>query len=361
MDDEEALRAEFAAFLAYRAAHAKAEDKRPALTVEQLWDAWFPSVEASARGPNIRTHRRYTVAFTFALRGEQVRLGDLRPADCTPALWEAWKAALRATKNRRGLPLGPDYRDQIRLSMQACFTYHIDTGGLAGRNPLKGVPREEGWKGRRREGFFSPEQLDRFLPHCRPLLAALLTLSFRSGGMRRDEMRLLRKSEVDWDNREIVLAGARTKTGEPRRVLLTDDCAELIQHFSAVSPSDYVFANPNDPEGGPVPQSTLWGWLDEARGRAKLTLAGEPPVIHSARHGFTMRMMDVAPESWIADQLGHRDTTMIAARYGRLRGQQAREKMRAMMEAPPAAAPERKAPMAAPRTSVPQRSKPSTG
>ena len=355
-DDEAAEFAEFQAYRAWKASRGLAA-KPPTLTIEQFWDQWFPSVEHTARGRNIQNHRRYTVAFVFAFQGAEVRLGDLRPGDCTPALWEAWKAALRATKNRYGRPLGPDYQDQIRLSLQAMFTYHLNTGGLTGRNPLKGVPREDGWRGRRREGFFDQASLERFLPHCRPLLAAILQLSFRSGGMRRDEMRLLKKHEVDWPAREIVLSGARTKTGEPRRVLLTEDCAELLQHFVAVSPSEYVFANPNDPAGGPIPASTLWGWLEQARQASKLTLAGEPPVIHSARHGFTMRMVDRAPESWIADQLGHRDTTMIAARYGRLRGQEAREKMRAMMEREATPAPERKAPMQAPRSVVPQRKK----
>ena len=353
-DEDAALFAEFQAFRAWKAAReGTSKTHTPAATIEALFDAWLPSVAHTARGPNIRGHRRYTVAFTFAFQGQQVRLGDLTPAECTPALWEAWKAALRTTINRRGRPLGADYRDQIRLTLQACFTYHVDTGGLAGRNPLKGIPREDGWKGRKREGYFSQAELERFLPHCRPILGAMLTLSFRSGGLRRDDMRLLKKHQVDWENLELVMPAK--KGGEPRRVLLTSDCVDIVRAFSAVSPSDYVFANPADPWGGPVPQSTLWNWLDEARRASKLTLAGEPPVIHSARHGFTMRMADKAPDAWIADQLGHTNTTMIAERYGRLRGREAREVMRSKMEKEATPPPERKGPMSAPKSVVIQR------
>lgn len=340
--------AAFQEFLAARSAPSHARSNA------DMWASWYPTVEGSARGPNIRTHRRYIIDLQFVHDGRTLTLGELTAEESTAPVIEAWRARLRTVRGHRGAILAPAYRDQIRLSLQAMWTYHVDIGELR-KNPMKGIPREDGWEGRRREGYLNDAQLERFLPHCRPILGAMLKLSYRCGGLRRDEMRLLKKSEVDWDNREIVLAGERTKSGEPRRVLLTEDGLALVHAFATVSPSEYVFAHPGDPEGKPVPKSTLWTWLEDARQSAKLTLAGEPVVIHSARHGFTMRMQGRAPEAWIADQLGHRDTTMIAERYGRLRGRDAREEMRQMMERERTPLPERKPPAMAARPVLPQK------
>jgi integrase len=348
------LLAAFAAFLQEH--QAKKRQAGEALTNAQLWDKWYPSVEQSARGPNIRTHRKYAMALRFDWQGREVCLGDLTPAECPPEIFEAWRLKLRTHKGHRGTLLSPAYRDQIRLSMQAMWTYHVETGTVD-KNPLKGVPREDGWEGRKRMGYPTKEQLDRFLPHCRPVLGAMLKLSFRSGGMRRDEMRLLTRSEVHWENREIALAKDRTKGKRERRIVLTEDSMEILHHYAAISPSEYVFANPCDKDGGPIPKSTLWGWLEEARLSAgsAAKLGSEPFVIHSARHGYVMRMMGRAPEAWIADQVGHRDTTMIADRYGAMRTQEDRDRFRELAEKEKTPPPERKAPAQAPRAILPTR------
>lgn len=346
MDDERL----FQEFLAFRRWREAQQESAPAVTNAELWDRWYPSVENTARGPNIRTHRRYAMDLKFDFGGSETCIGERRPDDCPPELFEAWRAKLRTLKSHRGTQLSPAYRDQIRLSLQGMWTYHVNTGAI-GRNPLKGVPREDGWEGKKRQGYPTADQLARFLPHCRPILAAMLQLSFRSGGMRRDEMRLLQKSEVDWERREVVLAADRNKGRRPRRIVLTDDSLNILQHYAAVSPSEYVFANPSDSRGGPIPKSTLWGWLEEARksAGAAARLAGEPFVIHSARHGFVMRLMGRAPESWIAEQVGHRDTTMIADRYGVMRTDDDRDRFREMAEKDRTPPPERKPAAQAPR------------
>ncbi len=354
MDVDKDLLAAFAVFLEQH--QAKKRQAGEVLTNAVLWDRWYPSVEASARGPNIRTHRRYAMELRFDFKAVETSLGERSPAECPAEIFEAWRGKLKTLKSHRGTPLSASYRDQIRLSMQAMWTYHVGTGTID-RNPLKGVPREDGWEGKKRMGYPTQQQLERFITHCRPLLAAMLKLSFRSGGMRRDEMRLLRKDEVDWEHREVVLQAERNKGGRERRIVLTEDSLDILHHYTAISPSEYVFANPADKDGGPVPKSTLWGWLEEARQAAGTAakLAGEPFVMHSARHGYTMRLMGKAPEAWIADQLGHRDTTMISERYGAMRDEAAREQFRAIAEQEKTPPPERKAPAQAPRAIFPTR------
>lgn len=295
------------------------------------------TVRDGGRGPNIRNHRAYALEMAFPHAGQDVRLGELKPSECTPTVLEAWRAHLRTTVGKGGKRLAPDYRDQIRLSLQACFTYHLEAGTLTGRHPLKGIPREKGWKGRKRLGYPTREFLERFAKYCRPILADMLWLSFEAGGMRRSEMVFLLKTEYDQATRTLALQAERNKNDEPRVIVLTELAAGIVERWSAVSPGEYVFGHPAHRNGRHIPLSTLWGWLDEARTLARadgmdVNLSGDQMCIHHARHGYTMSMQGKAPEGWIADQLGHSSTEMINKRYGKLRGEKAREQFRAMLE-----------------------------
>lgn len=348
-DPDDAAWAEYQEFLQWRRlrGRAPAPPAEPELTISALWSAWYPTVQHTGRGPNIRTHRAYVLETEFQHEGRALKLGDITPSQCTVAVIEAWRAQLRVTKNRRSDILAADYRDQIRLSLQAMFTYHVTTGTLA-RNPLKGLEREKGWKGRKRLGYPTREFLDRFQAYCRPVVADMMWLSFEAGGMRRDEVRLLLKAEYDKATQTICLQADRNKNDEPRVIVLTALAASIVERWSANSRGLYVFGHPDHHDGREIPASTLWGWVDDARALARadgldVKLAGDQFTFHHARHGYTMRMQGKAPESWIADQLGHSSTEMIRERYGRLRGAEAREQFRQMaeMRTPP---PERKGP-----------------
>lgn len=322
----------------------------------ELWDTWYPTVKDSARGPNIKTHRAYCMLLEFEFGGRTISLGQLTPSECTPEIIETWRAALRGIVSKlRKKPLAPEYRHGIRMSMSAMWTYYVGIKSIPA-NPLHGIPLEEGWKGRRRKGYSTKEKMDVFLPHCRPILAAMHLLSYRSGGMRRDEMRLLKKQEIRWDRGTIQLGEDRNKNGEAREIILTGDDIKMLEHFCALSPSDYVFANPNDRDGGPVPKSTLWGWQEEARQEAGQhgLLNGEPWVMHSNRHGYVMRMLPRAPRGWIAEQVGHKNGVMIDEVYGRMRTEEDRERYREIAEKDPTPAPERLPPKAAPAPVIPR-------
>lgn len=328
MDKRDLLRA------AFDKAYAEIEAKEQAAagrTVRELWDKWMPTVISTSRGPNIRTHRKYVDSMAVTHEDESFVLGDLPWTECTPERMNAWRAALAARVSVRGGPLSPGTRDQARLSLQACFAYHVDTGTI-GRNPLKGIPREEG-RLKRKEGYFTAETLPRFLSHCRPVLAAILRHSARCGGMRRDEVRLLRKSQIDHETREAVV---RNKGGRTKRVLLTDDIYEQVRAWSLTSPGEFVYANPASPIGAPVPKSTLWTWMDDACKASGLRFAGDvKPTIHDTRRTWTISMMmksDVR-EQWISDQLGHTSTAMLKT-YAPLIGAGPRENMRAKMNEP---------------------------
>lgn len=326
----------FQEFLAFKRAQQGQEQRQP--TNAELWDRWYPTVEDTGRAPNIRNHRRYTLETPFVLDGEETTLGQRTPAECPPEALEAWRAQLRRLRNIRDKPLAPDYRDQIRLTLQAMWRYHVDVGTIP-RNPLKGIPREDGWRGRARVGYPTREWLEEYTRHCRRVVSDMIWLSFEAGGLRRTEMRLLRIDEYDREQGALILNEERNKNGEARAVILNDAARAIVERNVAISRSEFVFDHPNKPRGGAIPDTTLDQWVRNDRATAKaagvnVRLAGDAFSLHLARHGFVMRMQGEAPEAWIADQVGHRSTEQIAKRYGRLRGPQAREDMRRRLEAP---------------------------
>lgn len=360
VDDEEALRARFERFLAYERLHAPSPAPsaapEPGLverTNRELWTEWEPSTASSGRGPNIRCHRSYIVDLPIMVNGRSITLGDLTPSQTTRPILEAWRTKLQVIPGKKVERLGVASRHQIRMSLQAMWTYHVKLGAIP-KNPLSGVPNEDGFEGKYREGYPTPRQVEEILPHCPPLLAAMLLVVFRSGGLRHTEVRLLKKSELDWENGEIVFYAQRNKSGDPRRVILTPDSIEVLRHYCAISPGEYVFAMPNRASGKPPSNSTTSKWLRDARKTWGKTLAGEEMVVHHFRHGFVMRLMGRVADAHIADQVGHKSTQQIEKRYGRLRGREAREAFRAVAETERPAAPRLPA-MQAPRPAVPQR------
>lgn len=277
-DDEQ----EFLAF----AAHAYAEFRRRketdrARTIGELWRAWVASQAGGKRIDHIRGHGYYVTKVTCTLGDRQFVVADLRWPEFDHDHVRAWLDAIARTPSaKRGVLLAPGSRDQVRLGLQACFAWHVKVTKLVTANPLSGIPLEAR-EPHRRQGYFTPEIFAEFLKHCRPLFAAMLRVSARCGGLRRDEVRLLRKDGVDYQAGELVV---RNKGGRIKRVLATGDALEEIASWAKLAPGEYVFANPQDPKGGPVPTSTMWRWMKQACDASGIKLAGEKPVFHHARH-----------------------------------------------------------------------------
>lgn len=291
----------------------------PGRTLAQLWDEWAPVAQSKKGWRNKASDRRY-MDLRFPFGGRDVCLAELRTSEITPHLLEAWRAALIAYRSpHTARPIAPGTRQRIRMSIQAMLTYHARMGSPdVPRNPFSAMPDEEGHQVER-QGYFSEEDFEQFCSHCVPVVAALLRTSFRCGGLRNAEVRLLRKSEVNWQAKELTL---RQKGGGWKTVIVTDDIMELLRHWAGVSPSEFVFANPRDPRGLPMPATTLWKWVDKARKSwgKKLGPTAENPTTHHTRHSYTMAMLEKgAPETWVSQQLGHRSLAQMA-RYGRLRG-----------------------------------------
>ena len=290
----------------------------------EMWDDWFPTLPVgSSRWKNARVARRL-LDMPVRFGGREVTLGSLTPAEMTPQLLEAWKSALHNYPGERG-PLGVGTRDSYRMTIQSCFSYFVKIGEFA-KNPFQGVPREPGWR-RERQGYFDEEALERYLAALPAIGAAILRTSFRTG-LRRDNCRLLLKTQVDWTTDELVVI---QKGGKPNRVIFPTDVRDVLTHWSAVSKGPYVFGSPRHPDGRPVAKTTLWTMMDVATKATGLSLAGEKPNVHHTRHGYAVAMLEKdAPLNWVQQQMGHANISQTA-KYAALRGR-ARETMRNFAE-----------------------------
>lgn len=329
-DDER----EFAEF----AARAFADYKRKqaaegAKTVRELWDAFLVAMANHQREPHLRSATRY-LALPCRLGDEEFVLLDLAWTALDHDHIEAWQKTVAKTPSRKGgRLLAPISQDAIRLGLQACFKYHVKVTKLMRSNPLLGIPKMER-NPPRREGYFTPELLDRFLPHCRPLLASILRVSARCGGLRKDEVRTLTIDAIDREARELVV---KNKGGGTKRVLIPDDVYEEIKALAKVSQAgqnEFLFPNPRG-GGGPIPEGTLNDWFDRACAKSGILINGKKPCFHMVRHGFAMAMLTGgAPVAWISQQMGHKSPREVQERYGRLRGDE-KERMREWMSASP--------------------------
>jgi len=312
----------------------------PEPTVAQLWQEFADWVQpAPSAKPKIKSWRngrssgRRLMNLEITLAGEKTTLGALPASRCDLKAIDAWrKARAQQTTIRKGA-VKPSTRDRELSWLQSMFTWHVDRGTLT-KSPVTGMDREKKKNEGKRQGYYTDEQLEAYLSGAHPLLAKMMRLSFRCGAMRQDEVRLLQIHEVDWDREVIILSGDRTKNGEPRVITVTRDEMEMLRAQRATAPGTYLFPNPQDPSGGPVPKGTLGGWLARAKKRCSwLRLMGEAPTYHHTRHSWAVHQIwKGAPVSAVMDEAGWSSVEIMRG-YTKLAGV-ARDHMREIVNRP---------------------------
>jgi integrase len=327
--EEDAEYRRFRKWKEWERSEAEETKKPPAPLVTELWERWFVTISNRSRAPHVRSqYERYVVGMEFTWLGQARTLGSMRISECTTDVFGAWMAALReqyvyvgAGQVRTDRKLSAGYLDLIRMNLQGCLAYHLENGAIA-NNPLVTLDKERKYK-TPREGYYEDEEkFDEFLIYVRPIVADMMRFKSRNGGLRRDECRLLKKSEVKWDASEIHLSGKRRKNGRPVIIFVTSDGMEILRRWAASNPaSEFVFSNPNDREGKAIPRSTMWNWIAEGdRDGAPRPFGGKKFTDHMCRHQYVMwnKVKGIDP-GWIAKQMGA-SAQVVDEIYGDLRG-----------------------------------------
>ena len=147
-----------------------------------------------------------------------------------------------------------------------------------------------------------------------------LFLTYYDTGMRKTELRLLRRSRLDLARNVILLRPEDTKTGRARVVPLTDRVVEAIRSLPSLLGSEYVFVNPET--GKP--------WNDPYKlfKRVCRSLGIEGVWLHDTRRSFsTNARRRGSSESEVMKVTGH-TTRSTFDRYNIVDEEDAREVIR---------------------------------
>jgi integrase len=149
-------------------------------------------------------------------------------------------------------------------------------------------------------------------------------------GMRSDEARTLRWSQVDFTREEITVGKAKTEAGRGRRIPMSAELkAVLDQHASWYAsklglgqPAWYVFPfcrtkRPVDPTQPVTSLKRAWESVRQ--------IAGVDCRLHDMRHSFCTKLAEAGvPESTMLDIMGHVSTSMLR-RYSHIRAKARRD------------------------------------
>lgn len=301
--------------------------RAPAMLVREIWSAWAPMVTKRKDQLVVEAHSWYVHEMRFQGPDGETTLGDLRWDDCKSPVVDAWRSALEVSKDRRfkdqdkAPVICGATRNRVLNTVQSMFTWALERNPpLVRSNPLSGSSREDESEGER-EGWFTEDQFRQFVAHARPLLKRMATVSYRCGGMRNTEVRTLRKRDIDWENGFILIRSSRHKNKRMKQIPTTPDVMEILRAQAALAPGEFLFFNPRDPAGGPVPPGTFAEWVRKARKSSGVDLLGEAPVFHHLRHSFGMHMlMKGANPLHVMDVLGV-TSPRVARRYMKLAGE----------------------------------------
>lgn len=167
-------------------------------------------------------------------------------------------------------------------SLQSCFSFAVKKRIIA-RNPLAAMANDP--VVHQRDFTITQDQFKQILVHARPILRYFLLLLYETG-MRRDEVRGLRWTEVDLDRGFITLPGHRTKNGKERPVPLSAVARMVLENQPRDPVNPHVFPNTGQPTGG-LCKVSLWRWFKEARDAAGVTgPQGQPVWMHTLRHTY---------------------------------------------------------------------------
>ena len=154
-------------------------------------------------------------------------------------------------------------------------------------------------------------------------------------GMRADEARMLRWSQVDFEGNQVTVGKAKTTAGRGRTIPMTPVLRAAIEHHAAfyarkmgtIQPGWYVFPlsnrlalkNPSEPVSS---LKTAWETVrDDAGVRCRL---------HDFRHLFCTKLAEAGvPESTMLDMMGHISPAMLKL-YSHIRAKSRREAIAAI-------------------------------
>lgn len=294
-----------------------ASDTTPKPTIGELYQQWVPTAKGRPDWPTCKTTMKMFLTTEIVLADKAIPMSDLPWPECGLHAIDAWRTkatAMLAQGTRR--PISAAYRNRCLNTLQSMLAWHVDHKTIP-FSPVSGCGREDESESER-EGWFTPAQFAEFFRYADPVLQKMALVSYRCGGLRQSEVRLLRKQDIQWDTRLIVIRSSRHKTRRPKKIPITDDVFSMLEEQATISPSEYLFPNL---QGGPWSASKVDDWMVHARSCSFVTLLGETPCFHHLRHSYAMHMLlKGAAPAHVMDAMGITSSKTFG-RYVRLAGE----------------------------------------
>jgi integrase len=278
-----------------------------ALTIRQLWEQYKPITLRDNR-----SHQSDQGRAEHVLR----HLGDHRAMTLTRADVEEYRKKRLGEKTRRGKPPKSSTLNREVALLKRLFSYAVECERLP-HSPIAHVPMLEEKNVRQRT--VSEAEIAQVVAAAGPYLGPLF-LAYYDTGMRKTELRLLRRACLDLTRKAIRLRPEDTKTGKGRVVPLTDRVVAAIRSLPTPLGSEYVFVNPET--SGP--------WNDPYRLFRKVCqgLGIEGVWLHDTRRSFsTNARRRGSSESEVMKVTGH-TTRSTFDRYNIVDEEDAREVIR---------------------------------
>jgi len=148
-------------------------------------------------------------------------------------------------------------------------------------------------------------------------------------GMRRDEIRLLKWNQIDFENREITVGKAKTEKGSGRMIpfemlhaVLTTYASWYASKFGVIQPDWFVFPFSN--RRAPIDPTRPLGSFKSAWTSVR-TKAGVNCRFHDLRHTLCTKLAEAGvPESTMLSIMGHMSKKMLE-KYSHIRKQAKRD------------------------------------
>jgi integrase len=153
------------------------------------------------------------------------------------------RAAIAAQASTIAGERGPVSANRARSMLSAMFTWAIGEG-LCDQNPVAGTNKKEE-NGPRERALSDSEAAALWLGAPEDNFGRIVRLLMLTG-CRREEIGLLRWSEIDMDVRTITLPAERTKNGQQHVVPLSESALEILKAVPRREDRDYVFGRYGD-------------------------------------------------------------------------------------------------------------------
>lgn len=271
------------------------------LTVQALWDLYYPTFEAET----------WSATVLGLMKAPLAHFGERKATELRRTDWTFYRDQICKKRiTRLGSAPSAKTRNMELARVNSMLNWAVDQE-MIDVNPLVRVKKEANRPAR--ETVIGDADLELLLSKSSALLRAFILVAIDSG-MRKSEVRALKWNQIEPSGR-VRVSWTKAKTKRSRSVRLSERALDAIDELPRSAFSQYVFANSDT--GLPYSKSRLWEMFREACSDAKVEAApGDENVhYHDTRHTAITKTIQNGTPMVVAMRAAGHVTLQQASRY----------------------------------------------